>query len=762
MLRRTTILLALAGAGAALPSTAAAARPDLVTAAVGDPPRTVAAGAAFRVTDTARNRGRGPAGASTTRFYLSPNAPRSLRERRASTTDPRTAATDVLLGGGRAVPALRAGGRSRARRATTLVVPGATRPGVYALLGCADDRGAVRESAEDRNCRVAKRRVTVTAPAPGDVVAMSDADELPDEAEARTALQLFSATRCAAGPALRSMTVPAAVRSLRGALTRTVGAAAMRAFVASPEYRDAGRAQRASLGALMVARPGAALVASLRAHELQPRRAAHLRNAATVAASMGYPSEALALLDGAARLDDAPRSGLGIAAKDAAQAIRGQALGMAGRWAQAAPRFEAALAAEPLLAEAAAGAAAAEACTRGPEAALQQARRSRARRTPVPELDLSRGVAHPMRKLHLPFSPEQAAPARDVFRAEGDALVRELARLGARRTAHEEQLRAQEATTTPATRRRLASILRRVERVAQEPDVVAAQQRVDDLLAAPDETTYAFWGNGDQEHRYQEFQDAADATCQGDEHYSTCFTAKMREQCIPALRVQHQRWADQVFDLYRAAEARHALFSRRVSALGAQLAGPQATGLIRTIIEEDEVAQYTAARGSAVGWTVPLKAAEDYCVEQPLPEAPAPDAAGAASSEECSPLARTMSGTAKLDSFTLKVKCEGVELGGTLPVAPWFAGFATATYDVRTGRLTIFTGAQVKVDTLQVVKGSFKSGIYLTVDRDGIQDVGWRTGPSATGGAGPAEFSLFKDEIDMTFVGAFDHLTGVR
>jgi len=764
MMPRKSLLLALPllALGPAAAGAVAAPRPDLVTAAVADPPRSVPAGGSFKLRDTARNRGTARAGASTTRFHLTADVKRSLKDRRTSGADPRSSDGDVLLGGAREVGKLRPGARSAARRATVLTVPASTRPGVYTVLACADDRGVVREAAEAPNCRATKRRVTVTAAAEGAVTAMSDATEVPDEATVRDALGRYASSFCPTTPAaVRPMTTRAAVASLRATLTRVAGADAMRAFAASPEHRDASRAQRASLGALAAGLPGASLAALLRAHELQPGRAAHLRNAAAVAASLGQGSEALALLDGAARLDDRPLAGMGVNGRDAARATRGQALGMLGRWAQAAPHFQAAADREPLLAEAAAGVAATTACTAGPEKALVAARRSAARRTPVPPLDVSRGVEHPLRKLALPFSPEQAAPARDVYRAETQELLAELRRLNDRRTQHEANLRAQEATTTPATRRRLEAILRRAEDVASQPDVLAAQQRIDDLQNAPHETAYDFWGNGDQKSRFRGFQEEASAVCAGSKD-PDCTRQETRARCIPALRLQHQVWVDQVTDLYRAAEARHRLYSRRVSALGAHLAGPQATGLIRTMIELDEHAMYMTARSSVIVWTVPLHASQDDCVAQPEPAGPAVETGTAAGSEACSPLAKALNGVAKLEDFTLKVSCESVELGGSLAAAPWFAGFAEAAYDVKAGKMTIFTGAQVEVDSLQVVKGAFKSGIYLTVSAEGIEDIGWRTGPSATAGAGPAEFALYKDEIDMTFIGAFDHLTGVR
>jgi subtilase family serine protease len=117
--------------------------PDLVVSALGAP-TAVAAGTSFTVTDTTRNQGGGPAGASTTTFYLSAN----------SAIDP----SDAVLGS-RVVPVLD-GGMSDTGT-TTLSVPAGTQPGTYYLFSRADSDGAVAESQEANNLAV--RAIQVTA-----------------------------------------------------------------------------------------------------------------------------------------------------------------------------------------------------------------------------------------------------------------------------------------------------------------------------------------------------------------------------------------------------------------------------------------------------------------------------------------------------------------------------------------------------------------------------------------------------------------------
>jgi len=141
----TSVTVGAGGTVAANVCLAGAVLPDLVEAAVSNPPATVAPGGSFSVTDTAQNSGAGPAAASTTRYYLSLDTTKS--------------GGDVLLTGSRAVPVLAAGASSSGTATTT--VPAATAPGTYFLLACADDTGTVPESNEGNNCIASATTVQV-------------------------------------------------------------------------------------------------------------------------------------------------------------------------------------------------------------------------------------------------------------------------------------------------------------------------------------------------------------------------------------------------------------------------------------------------------------------------------------------------------------------------------------------------------------------------------------------------------------------------
>jgi subtilase family serine protease len=106
---------------------------DLVVSAFAGP-GTAGAGAAISLTDTTRNQGGGPAGASTTRFYLS--------------TDGILDAGDVVLGS-RAVPALAGAGSSAA--STVVTLPATLATGLYYLIAQADADQMLGETSEVNN-----------------------------------------------------------------------------------------------------------------------------------------------------------------------------------------------------------------------------------------------------------------------------------------------------------------------------------------------------------------------------------------------------------------------------------------------------------------------------------------------------------------------------------------------------------------------------------------------------------------------------------
>jgi subtilase family serine protease len=121
--------------------------PDLVQTAVSNPPSSVVIGGSFSVTDTVANAGSGPAGTSTTRYYLSLDGVKTN--------------SDIRLSGSRAVGNLAGGGTSSGTASAG--VPKMAQ-GQYFLFACGDDLRTVTESNETNNCLASVTKVQVTAP----------------------------------------------------------------------------------------------------------------------------------------------------------------------------------------------------------------------------------------------------------------------------------------------------------------------------------------------------------------------------------------------------------------------------------------------------------------------------------------------------------------------------------------------------------------------------------------------------------------------
>jgi hypothetical protein len=120
--------------------------PDLVETSVSNPPANAVIGSSFSITDTAKNQGDTPAGASATAYYL-------------STTSTKTSSS-TLLTGTRSVPVLAASATSTGSASVT--IPTSLTAGAYFLIACADNSNAVVETVETNNCLTAATQVTVT------------------------------------------------------------------------------------------------------------------------------------------------------------------------------------------------------------------------------------------------------------------------------------------------------------------------------------------------------------------------------------------------------------------------------------------------------------------------------------------------------------------------------------------------------------------------------------------------------------------------
>ncbi|HEX8101574.1 MAG TPA: hypothetical protein VF533_03105 [Solirubrobacteraceae bacterium] len=729
-----------------------AGRPDLAVTDVSDPPARVTEGGGFTLAHAVANDG-AAAPATTTRFYLSPDSEQSLRERRESAADPRRALDDVLLGGAGDVPALPAGGRSESP-GTSVSVPAGTRPGVYHLVACADDRAATAEAVEDANCAVATHpEAGVERPSVVEIVAeaqdyridaLSDVFEDTDESDEED-LDRSREAFCAPTPDSGARTVDEALASIRAYVNAKAGPEAMAQFAASPEYADADKAETAAAAAVATKRPSAALAALVRAHELEPAESSHLVNLAAIASSVGLPSEALAVLDGADRLDDPDVPAMGISRHAVALANRGQALALLGRHAEAGRAADAALRAEPLLSEAAATKGLASLCAEGAKAAVPHVRKSRTRQGRR-RLDVSGGRETRLRDIELPGFTKQAATMKPYYASESDREHQQIADMNVRRDALAKNVRDKRDGWTRAQRNRYFGTFDQLHRVSEHPDIAAKEAEVQRLLDLAWDTERDFWGNGDtDDYRYHELSE----DCSGADDFTRC----MRESCGPALNIAHQTWLDQMQDAYAAAQVHVGAYSKRYSGIAAHLADPDAFGEAMIGVEDQELGSYASFVQLAFHWTHEVGLHANECVEDPEPLNPDPGAPPAAEGDSCNERTKAISLVAELGPSKVKINCERVQQSLKLEAMPWLFAFAEGTFEYRTGRLTICAGAKGE-PSVGVAKGAFKSGLYITFDSNGdVYDAGWRVGRSATVASGPWELQVHKDEFDISFIG---------
>jgi uncharacterized delta-60 repeat protein len=197
---------------------------DLVVSALTGP-ATAGAGFAITLNETTGNIGVGPAGGTSTRYYLS--------------SDTSIGAGDVLLGG-RSLAGLAPGGSSAG--ATNLTIPAGTANGSYFIVARADDLNQAFESNEGNNTRALAIRIgpdlrvsSLTAPtyaAAGGTISISDttANLSASNPAAASTTRFFLSTNTtldAADVVIGSRTVPALASgaSSAGATPVTIPAA---------------------------------------------------------------------------------------------------------------------------------------------------------------------------------------------------------------------------------------------------------------------------------------------------------------------------------------------------------------------------------------------------------------------------------------------------------------------------------------------------------------------------------------------------------
>lgn len=748
------------------PASAAAARADLQVVGV-SASGTVEEGGKLTVGHTVVNRGKADAKASVTHFYLSTDVQRSLADRRASTTNPRSSLLDVRLEGAQPVAAVKRGRKVVLKR-YAVVVPVGTPAGRYQVLACADDRGQVKESDERDNCAAASGAVTVREAAGSDGLHMEQfADTLLWPDDEQSTIQFVKAF-CDTTVAPKRLTLAAALTSAESHLKRLAGNDALDRVASSGLADTATEAQLLAGTAVAAGSPGLALASLLRAHRLDPRSGSHLVNAAALATAVGLPNEAIAFLDASVGRTFL-RPAMGISQQATGLAVRGQALVLTGQYAAARSAYTAAKQLARILREADAGLATVEACTGKDALAMRYARRARVRsdepvpptpptetpEQPEPTLDVTDGPAMPLRQLPIAETPAQGVAMTEEYLRVHQGFLAEIDANNTERNQLEQHLLETDDARTRGEIERRQGLITLVYRAHLEGEVEDAAQafwaRLDELT----ETHDAFWmpSTSTEPGTFAVLSGEARDLCVGRPDYSACYEQEMNRTCRPALTQAHNQWVQDLDALQEAGDRWLEVESKRMSGIAANILDEEAHRIAMLAIEAQEQEIYAILVQWAREWTRWEKVNDRLCVSPLETEVEAsPDAAGA-DAPDCLESGRNkLSLIAMLGPTKLKINCEKVEQQWSQQVLPLLNVFVDVIYDFRTGRLTVFAGSKGAVK-LGPVEAGFKSGIYLTSDSQGqITDVGWRVGPTVKAAGGNAEFTVYKDEIDLSFV----------
>ncbi|WP_139977249.1 CARDB domain-containing protein [Nocardioides litoris] len=756
------LLLGTLATGVADPAAAARAKPDLVVSSGTVSSRTATVGAPLRMTVTVRNTGSARARSTVTHVDL-------------------VGASRTVRLGAPAAPAL---GRRASQTASLAVRVPAVPAGAYRVRACADARRQVRERREADNCRVVGAvtvvpRSTPPAPQPGPTP-----PTLPTMDPGDTTIDGFAATSprlvpaglvvqqmkadCAQVHPVRPVDLVAAVAAIRARLQRDAPDG-VRRLSTSPAYADPLALQELAATGVAEGVPGLALAALLRAAELEPTIATHLVNAAALATTLGLPNEAIALLDAAVGRT-ARTPALGVPVPVVAATVRGQALVMTGRLEEARRWFTAVRAAAPMLTEADTGLATVEACAGSTARAERLVQRSRVRThetstpdqvptevDPAAHVDLRAGRATDVRVLPLAQSPAQAVAMHGTYHGVTATYTEELRASEAALDAALARLDEVDADSSLAERVRRASLIELGQTIST-PDAARLEQRVEHERSQLDVIWDEFWGGG-FEGTFGTIVRDSQVACAGAP--GGCEMQYVNDHCRPALAASHRRWVAQMVRLQAAADDQLRDLSLVRSSVAANLAEPAAHAVVVLHIAQLERDLHVMMAGEALRWSTSAASFEAYCVA-PLPAdlLPIPAATDPASAGPCPPDLARISYKADFEGvYEMKVNCEKVSGEASVEVLPFLYAFAELSADYRAGTVTLMGGSKAKIGG-GPLEGSFKSGVYITVDgaTGSIKDVGWQVGPEVTASKAGIELSAYKDEMDFSFVSGLKSL----
>jgi tetratricopeptide (TPR) repeat protein len=684
--------------------------------AVSEPPAKLSEGASFSVRDV---------GAAGARLFLS--------------KDGRLDLADVRL--------------TAARRtgAAKVNVPASVPAGAYRLLSCIGSRCA------------ASKRTTAVSTAKRDEArpfTPTDGRAVPDDAAVLR--EAAASTPCAAR---RGGAVPSyanALRAVQASLDRVAGRSGAARLKRSPALAGGPRAEETAARAVMTNEPGAALQSLLAAIAAEPREPAHLVNAAALLAATGRPLEAIAFVRAAEALEPRPGAPFGVSPQALARNAEGVANLALGRFSEAERQLRAAVALEPLLAEAKTNLGTALRCRKEQEM-LRWLRAGRFRQPlrddvvvgpgsilagfPAVEIfDLSAGREARLPDFRLGATAQESALLRDTFFALQRANINRTVARNQRRTAAVAAVKFD----NPLSRRRANDILLAVGLAASTGEageldraLTRGQREILDFQNAwfqPSQAGYL---------RYIPWQQAARDACAGSDD-PRCHTRVLLSHCAGPSESAYGSWRGLMENQLRRLGEFVRIYSRTATGLAANLAEPSLYEATMLQIENEIASRFNGfTAGLAGSWSGAMRGTGCFDDLGPAPPSPGGDRdADVSRATPCSPFLRGVRFGFKIGAdakaglpfdIAVDVNCEkvSIEIGAKVVGKDNYLGvFGQLDYAPGTGKLTLFGGpkASGRIPGTNI-GGSIKDGIFVRFNRDGsVDDAGFRVSATAQGG----------------------------
>jgi hypothetical protein len=500
----------------------------------------------------------------------------------------------------------------------------------------------------------------------------------------------------------------------------------------------------AAAGALGRGRPAAALSAFLRAHDLAPRDAAPLIDAAPLLSQAGRGRAALALLDAAAHLKAPKTQPFGISWKAVRTANRGQALIVTHQFGAAARTLKSALRAAPLLREAEQNMAVAEECAGKKDAQqyfLGAVRRQTFARGDYVErgpdnpfgqlneaevLDTSHGQTLTLPTFKYPRTMDEGwIQAQEWLSLEEQNAETDQTAAISKLNAESAALAKQQAKANPATRQRTQDILMAVGAAGLDPKIRALGDKAANLQDEFSRLQLQGYGQGG------------------------CINGGLHGQWLSAV---------QAYDTAQRAYA-VALY-RRQTAFAANLRNPLAHEVGVDTARHDVVFnEFLLIDAGKL-----LSGYDRICDKNPPGAGDENPESGQTQTPSSPPCPSGIGGpdfSLNLLVFSFSVTCEDVTVEAEVGEG-WLNGFVSVSHNFGKGSNTIYAGAQAgaKVNVGPLTGGATaRGGVYVTFGSDGgVQDVGLRGTTSVSaqvGGDAGGSASISGPETSISLVGAF-------